>query len=64
MSAQPALFEQTTCGYCNRVLIEQPEGDFACPYCKPRLRSVKTMDDWIAFHRDPSKFAALSGGDQ
>lgn len=31
---------------------------------EPRLRSVKTMDDWIAFHRDPSKFAALSGGDQ
>lgn len=52
MTALPLAAEVTLCGYCERPLVLQPEGDWACDRCRPLLTEVHTAEDWARFHVD------------
>lgn len=40
------------CGYCDRPLVLQDAGDWACAHCRPLLARVRNIEEWARFQRD------------
>lgn len=47
--ALPLVANATRCGYCNRLLVLQDAGDWACARCKPLLAKVTDVESFRRF---------------
>jgi ribosomal protein L37AE/L43A len=58
----------TRCGYCNRRLVREPAGDWACPRCRPLLARIgggKDRDrDWALVVQDFRDFQQAAWRDR
>ena len=51
---------RTRCGYCGHCLERQPEGDWACPRCRPLLAKVEnSVESFARFNRQAEKMYPL-----